>query len=75
MTLVLEIAAAIVVIVGAIFLSRRRAKANRAQPAGEAPKKNRRKITDTKAFRQYAHGDISHDTYREILEGNQKEGK
>lgn len=75
MILAIEIGAGIIVILAAYFLGRRMrpgAKQSSEAPGGPAPKK--RKITDTKAFRQYAHGDIDHDTYREILEKNQKEG-
>jgi len=82
MILGLEIAAGVVVIVVAFFLGRRRkpgaapdARVAAQAPGQEAPKKSSRKITDTSAFRQYAQGDIDHDAYTEIVEGNIKDGK
>jgi uncharacterized membrane protein len=82
MVLVLEILAGIAAVMLAAFIvivltrRRRSGAAPRIEPGGAvaapAPKKTR-KVSDTKAFRQYAHGDIDHDEYREILEKNQKE--
>jgi uncharacterized membrane protein len=81
MVLVFEIVAGIVAVLLAAFIvivlmrRRRPGAAPHSEPSGavEAPAPKKRKVSDTKAFRQYAHGDIDHDEYREILEKNQKE--
>ena len=74
---VLEIVTGIVLVVIVFVWAKRRQKpGSSGQASGSEPsKKPPKRMTDTRAFRQYAHGDIDHDTYREILEKNQKEGK
>ena len=72
MILALEILAGIVLIVVAFVWGRKRRGPTQNDQASKTPA---RKTTDTKAFRQYAAGDIDHDTYREMLEQIQKDGK
>jgi uncharacterized membrane protein len=79
MILAVGIVAAVVLVAIALTVWRKKGAAGRSKDQWSAKamskSKKKKKMSDTQAFRQWAHGDIDHEKYTEILDKNAKEGK